>query len=164
MEKTASHPLAKAIISKAESCGFHIPSAKGQLMEPGFGCLAEVDGRLVAVGSLEWVFERVEGKKNQVDLTCLEHALIQELSKENPSLNKSETMVYVGREGEGVIGAIAISDALRHDAKVTISRYISSVSGLFFFKHIFVQHIYACYFYGYNARMIILWLSSRQQF
>lgn len=122
VEKTASHPLAKAIMSKAKSCGFHIPVAKRQLMEPGFGSLAEVDGRLVAVGSLEWVCERFEGKSNRLDLTHLEHALIHELSKENLSLDKSETVVYVGREGEGVIGAIAISDTLRHDARATIAR------------------------------------------
>ena len=138
--KTASHPLATAIVSKAKSCGLHIPAAKQQLMEPGFGSLAEVDGRLVAVGSLEWLCEQFEGKSNQLDLRYLEHALIHELSKENLSLDKSETMVCVGREGEGVIGAIAISDTLRHDARATIARYIFSVPGTCF-KDIFFQHI-----------------------
>ncbi|KAJ8442809.1 hypothetical protein Cgig2_016275 [Carnegiea gigantea] len=122
VEKTASHPLATAIMSEAKSCGLHIPAAKRQLMEPGFGSLAEVDGRLVAVGSLEWVCEQFEGNSNQLDLRHLEHALIHELSKENLSLDKSETVVCVGREGEGVIGAIAISDTLRHDARATIAR------------------------------------------
>lgn len=122
VEKTVSHPLATAIMSKAKSCGFHIPATKRQLMEPGFGSLAEVDGRLVAVGSLEWVCEQFEGKSNQLDLRYLEHSLIHELSKENLSLDKSETVVWVGREGEGVIGAIAISHTLRHDARATIAR------------------------------------------
>lgn len=122
VEKTASHPLAKAILSKAESCGLQIPATRGQITEPGFGCLAEVDGRVVAVGALEWVCERFETKQSQLDLTQLKHALRPESAKPTSSLDKSETIVYVGREGEGVIGAIAISDTLRHDADATIAR------------------------------------------
>ncbi|KAJ6674172.1 hypothetical protein OIU85_013106, partial [Salix viminalis] len=58
VEKTASHPIAKAIVDKAESLKLTIPVTRGQLTEPGFGTLAEVDGCLVAVGSLDWVNER----------------------------------------------------------------------------------------------------------
>nr|POE69257.1 copper-transporting atpase paa2, chloroplastic [Quercus suber] len=54
VEKTASHPIAKAILKKAELLKLDIPVTRGQLVEPGFGTLAELDGRLVAVGSLEW--------------------------------------------------------------------------------------------------------------
>ncbi|XP_021738910.1 copper-transporting ATPase PAA2, chloroplastic [Chenopodium quinoa] len=121
VEKTTSHPLANAILSKAESYGLQIPSTSRQLTEPGFGTLAEVDGRLVAVGALEWVCERFETKKLS-DITDLERALMLESAKPTSSLDKSETVVYVGREGEGVIGAIAISDALRHDAVATVAR------------------------------------------
>lgn len=122
VEKTTSHPLAKAILSKAESCGLHIPATRGQITEPGFGSLAELDGRLVAVGALEWVSERFETKKRQSDITDLLQALRHESAKQTSSLDKSETTVYVGREGEGIIGAIAISDTLRHDAEFTIAR------------------------------------------
>lgn len=122
VEKTTLHPLANAILSKAESCGLQIPSTSRQLTEPGFGTLAEVDGRLVAVGSLEWVCERFQ-RKNHSDITNLESAL--ESAKPISSLDKSETVVYVGREGEGVIGAIAISDTLRHDAVATVARYFN---------------------------------------
>ncbi|KMT17849.1 hypothetical protein BVRB_2g033820 [Beta vulgaris subsp. vulgaris] len=121
VEKTTSHPLANAILSKAESCGLQIPATSRQLTEPGFGTLAEVDGRLVAVGSLEWVCQRFE-TKNQSDIEHLERALMLESAKPTSSLDKSETVVYVGREEEGVIGAIAISDALRHDAEATVAR------------------------------------------
>ncbi|KAJ8448781.1 hypothetical protein Cgig2_011402 [Carnegiea gigantea] len=122
VEKTTSHPLAKAILSKAESCGLHIPATRGQITEPGFGSLAEVDGRLVAVGALEWVSERFETKKRRSDITDLMQALRHESAKQTSSLDKSETTVYVGREGEGIIGAIAISDTLRHDAEFAIAR------------------------------------------
>lgn len=118
MERTASHPIAKAIVSKAEALNLTLPSTKGQLSEPGFGTLAEVDGRLVAVGSLDWVHKRFTKKTSISDLDQLKQAVMHK-----PLSKDSETVVYVGREGEGIIGAIAISDSLRHDAALTISRY-----------------------------------------
>lgn len=123
VEKTASHPLAKAIIAKAESENLSIPSTRGQLAEPGSGTLAEVDGLLVAVGKLSWVCERFQQKTPLSDLERLEQSAICKSSMDYSSSNHSRTIVYVGREGEGVIGAIAISDNLRSDAEFTISRY-----------------------------------------
>lgn len=123
VENTASHPIAKAIINKAESLNLTIPITSQQLAEPGFGTLAEVDGRLVAVGALEWVHQRFETKMNAADLMSLEHTIHQ--SSGVTYSNYSKTIVYVGREGEGIIGAIAISDSLRHDAKFTVARYFS---------------------------------------
>ncbi|KAK9273829.1 hypothetical protein L1049_018640 [Liquidambar formosana] len=122
VEKTASHPIAKAIVNKAESLNLTIPTTSGQLAEPGFGSLAEVGGRLVAVGSLEWVYERFQGRTNMSELMNLEHAMMHQSSKGTSLSNHSKTVVYVGREGEGVIGAIAISDTLRHDAESTVTR------------------------------------------
>ena len=52
VEKTASHPIAKAIINKAELLNLNIPVTSRQLVEPGFGTMAEVDGCLVAVGGV----------------------------------------------------------------------------------------------------------------
>lgn len=66
VERTASHPIAKAIVTKAELLNLDIPSTKGQLTEPGFGSLAEVDGLLVAVGSMQWVHERFQQKNKHV--------------------------------------------------------------------------------------------------
>lgn len=125
VEKTAVHPIANAIISKAESLNLNIPTTQGQLAAPGFGSLAEVEGKLVAVGSLEWVHERFQQRKDLSDLLNLEQSVKHQASRENSSSNHSQTVVYVGKEGEGVIGAIAISDSIRQDAESTISRYIS---------------------------------------
>ncbi|KAL0330512.1 UNVERIFIED_CONTAM: Copper-transporting ATPase PAA2, chloroplastic [Sesamum radiatum] len=122
VEKTASHPLAKAIIAKAELLDLNIPSTSRQLAEPGSGTLAEVDGLLVAVGKLSWVHERFQQKKSLSDLKRLEQSVIHQSSAEYSSSNHSRTIVYVGREGEGIIGAIAISDNLRPDAESTITR------------------------------------------
>lgn len=127
MERTASHPIAKAILSKAESLGLSIPSTRGQLTEPGFGSLAEVDGSLVAVGAVEWVHERFQTRANPSDINDLKNILKHQTSSGISSSNHSKTVVYVGREGEGVIGAIAISDTLRQDARSTVNRYFSSI-------------------------------------
>ncbi|KAH1244638.1 Copper-transporting ATPase PAA2, chloroplastic [Glycine max] len=121
VEKTASHPIAKAIVNKAESLELVLPVTKGQLVEPGFGTLAEVDGHLIAVGSLEWVHERFQTRANPSDLTNLENSLMNH-SLNTTSSKYSKTVVYVGREGEGIIGAIAISDTVREDAESTITR------------------------------------------
>ncbi|GFQ00043.1 copper-transporting ATPase paa2 chloroplastic [Phtheirospermum japonicum] len=122
VEKTASHPLAKAIIAKAESLNLHIPSTSGQLAEPGSGTLAEVDGLLVAVGKLSWVHERFQQKTSISDVRRLEQSVAYQSSVDYSSSNHSRTIVYVGREGEGIIGAIAISDNLRRDAESTVTR------------------------------------------
>ncbi|KAE9586893.1 putative cu(2+)-exporting ATPase [Lupinus albus] len=121
VEKTASHPIAKAIVNKAESLELILPLTKGQLVEPGFGTLAEIDGRLVAVGSLQWVNERFQTRVNPSGLMNLEHTLMNH-SSNTTSSNYSKTVVYVGREGEGIIGAIAISDIVREDAESTVTR------------------------------------------
>lgn len=120
----ASHPIAKAIVGKAESLNLSIPSTRGQLTEPGFGCLAEVDGSLVAVGALEWVHRRFQIQITETALTDLEEYVIRLSSSEMSEINHSRSIVYVGREGEGIIGAIAICDTLRDDAQLTVGRYI----------------------------------------
>lgn len=126
VEKTALHPIAKAIVNKAESLNLTIPVTTGQLVEPGFGTLAEVDGTLVAVGSLEWVQGRFQRRTNYSDLMNLEKAVMHQLSKEVSLSSHSSTVVYVGREGEGVIGAIAVSDSLRHDAESAVTRFVAT--------------------------------------
>lgn len=122
VEKTASHPLANAIVAKAKSLNLNIPSTSGQLAEPGSGTMAEVNGLLVAVGKLSWVHERFQRRTSLSDLERLEQSVTQQTSVNLSPSNHSRTIVYVGREGEGVIGAIGISDNVRHDAASTISR------------------------------------------
>lgn len=120
------HPIANAIMNKAELLKLDIPMTSGQLTEPGFGCLAEVDGRLVAVGTLDWVHNRFETKASPSELKDLRSHLEFVLSSEGTSSNHSKSIAYVGREGEGIIGAISISDILREDAKLTVDRYFLS--------------------------------------
>nr|ABF94279.1 copper-translocating P-type ATPase family protein, expressed [Oryza sativa Japonica Group] len=121
VEKTALHPIANAIMEEAELLKLDIPATSGQLTEPGFGCLAEVDGCLVAVGTLDWVHNRFETKASSTELTDLGNHL-EFVSSSEASSNHSKSIAYVGREGEGIIGAIAVSDVLRDDAKATVDR------------------------------------------
>uniref|UniRef100_A0A0E0CW34 HMA domain-containing protein n=1 Tax=Oryza meridionalis TaxID=40149 RepID=A0A0E0CW34_9ORYZ len=121
VEKTALHPIANAIMEEAELLKLDIPATSGQLTEPGFGCLAEVDGCLVAVGTLDWVHNRFETKASSTELTDLRNHL-EFVSSSEASSNHSKSIAYVGREGEGIIGAIAVSDVLRDDAKATVDR------------------------------------------
>ncbi|VVB16895.1 unnamed protein product [Arabis nemorensis] len=122
VEKTATHPIAKAIVNEAEALNLETPETRGQLTEPGFGTLAEVDGRLVAVGSLQWVSDRFHKKNDPSDVVKLESYLDHKLSSTSSTSRYSKTVVYVGCEGEGIIGAIAISDCLRQDAEFTVAR------------------------------------------
>ncbi|KAL3744570.1 hypothetical protein ACJRO7_013787 [Eucalyptus globulus] len=122
VERTALHPVAKAIVNEAEAMNMSLPVTRGQLSEPGYGTLAEVDGHLVAVGSLDWVHERFHRRPDLSDILNLEKAVMRQLSKRVSPSKDSQTVVYVGREGEGIIGAIAISDRLRQDAKSTVAR------------------------------------------
>lgn len=122
VEKTASHPIAKAIIDKAESLDLTIPITRRQLVEPGFGTLAEVEGRLVAVGDLEWVNERFETRISPSHLMNLQLVLKDRISNDTFA-DYSKSVVYVGREGEGIIGAISVSDRLRVDAEHSVARY-----------------------------------------
>lgn len=122
VEKTASHPIAKAILSKAELMDLKLPGTRGPLTEPGFGCLAEVDGSLVAVGARNWVHDRFQKKSTPSELMDLENRIVCLSSDKIVPSNQSHSVVYVGREGEGIIGAIAISDVLRPDAKHTVYR------------------------------------------
>ncbi|PKA53573.1 Copper-transporting ATPase PAA2, chloroplastic [Apostasia shenzhenica] len=120
VEKTASHPIAKAILHKADTLGVHLPSTRGQLTEPGCGSMAEVDGSLVAVGKMDWVHDRFQIKSSKSKLVDLEKLIISLSANAVSSLNQSSSVVYVGHEGEGIIGAIVISDTLRRDAKSTV--------------------------------------------
>lgn len=122
VEKTACHPIATAILNKAEILRLKLPSTRGQITEPGFGSMAEVDGYLVVVGKMDWVHERFQTKIATHELMDLENHLGSISSNGVPLLNQSSSVVYVGREGEGIIGAIAISDILRPDASSTVKR------------------------------------------
>lgn len=104
VESGASHPLAEAILQKAQQEGLSLLTATDFQTEPGLGISAVVDGQPALVGNLEWL------KTHEVVVN----------SENIPSLN-GKTTVYVAVNGV-LIGVIAISDLLREDAQATVKR------------------------------------------
>lgn len=132
VERHTSHPIASAITKEAETMNLELPTTSGHLTEPGHGALAEVEGRLVAVGLLEWVHCCCQ-RKSSNDITeksvpavlkDLETQLNEVLATKLGwmSISQSKTTVFVGVEGVGIIGAIAVTDTLRDDARQTVVR------------------------------------------
>ncbi|KAG0615219.1 hypothetical protein M758_5G024200 [Ceratodon purpureus] len=119
VEKHTVHPIGTAIISQAEAKQIKILPTQGQLTEPGFGALAEVDGRITAIGLFEWVSGCCKDDPSTERASHLRDSLLKQILNTS-NLEKSQTIVFVGLEGHGVIGAIAVTDNLRQDAKQTI--------------------------------------------
>ncbi|XP_024397738.1 copper-transporting ATPase PAA2, chloroplastic [Physcomitrium patens] len=119
VEKHTVHPIGSAIVSQAETKGIKISPTEGQLTEPGYGALAEVDGRIAAVGLFEWVCGCCKEDPLTERSSQLREFLHERCS--TSCFDKSQTVVFVGLEGHGVIGAIAVTDNLRHDAKATVA-------------------------------------------
>jgi Cu+-exporting ATPase len=55
VERLSEHPLGEAIVRAAADRGLRLPAATAFAVEPGRGVAAMVEGRRVAVGTLEWV-------------------------------------------------------------------------------------------------------------
>jgi len=101
LEQRSEHPLAKAILSAAERCGFAVPAAQEVRAVPGKGIQGTVDGRHVAAGNA---------------------ALLVEQGIANPRTTETEsstqagtTLMYVALEGS-LAGTIEARDMLRTSA------------------------------------------------
>ncbi|MGD1715911.1 heavy metal translocating P-type ATPase [Dapis sp. BLCC M172] len=104
VESGASHPLAEAILQKAEEENVALLPATDFYTEPGLGISAVVDGKVALVGNWEWL------NKHQVVV-----------EKENIPTLTSKTTVYVAVDGV-LVGIIGVSDVLRNDTQATVKR------------------------------------------
>ncbi len=104
VESGASHPLAEAILQKAEQENVALLPATDFYTEAGLGISAVVDGKLALVGNLEWL-------KNY-------NVVVEQ---ENIPTLTDKTTVYVSVDGV-LLGVIGVSDALRDDAQATVKR------------------------------------------
>ena len=104
VESGASHPLAEAILQKAQQENVSLLTATDFQTEPGLGISAVVDGKAALVGNLEWL-------KN--------HQIVVDV--ENIPSFPDKTTVYVAIDG-ALLGVIGVSDVLRDDAKTTVQR------------------------------------------
>ena len=106
VEQGSDHPLAQAIVRRAQ--GLAVPVQKGFENIEGMGARAEIDGEPVLLGN-----------RRLIDTQKLD---VGELAAEAQRLQGAgRTVVHVGRAGK-VIGLIAIADAPRLTAAVTVAK------------------------------------------
>ena len=100
-ETASEHPLAEAIISGARGAGLEVDLVEAAAPVAGKGIRAEVDGRVVSVGSADLLDHRPD------------NARILELNEQG------RTAMFVGVDGRAV-GIVAVADTIRDDAPAAI--------------------------------------------
>lgn len=101
-ERRSSHPLAKAVMARAEGQSLSIPEPSAFQVIRGRGVVATLDGRLVRAGNAAFLSE------NGIALPALPGG-------------GGETMVYVAA-GDRALGVIRFADPPRPGARETIGR------------------------------------------
>ena len=101
-EDPSEHPLARAIVTAAATCGLSVPAARDFASVTGFGVTATVGGRTVVVGKPGFLADR------GIELTPVT-ATIQRLE------GIGRTVVAVAADGH-LLGVIALGDELRPEA------------------------------------------------
>ncbi len=107
VDSRSEHPLARAIVSRAQDEGVTIPTASQVRAIPGRGAEGRVGGKLWWVGSHRWLEER--GQE-----TAEVHEQITSMGE------TGRAVVVVGTENH-VCGLLALADTLRPDAAQAIS-------------------------------------------
>jgi Cu2+-exporting ATPase len=104
VERGTRHPLAAAILQAADD--LPVLLAEDFYTRPGFGVSATVDHQPAFLGTAQWM------EKNQIEISQAAREQADQLA------TAGKTIVYVATQR--LIGIIAVSDALRSDAKSTI--------------------------------------------
>jgi Cu2+-exporting ATPase len=107
-ESGSEHPLAEAILKSADERGVNNAKAAGFEAIPGHGLRAQVDSRSVLIGN-----------RRLMDREGISLNGLGEKAAEMASAGR--TVVHVAVDGEAA-GLIAIADAVRPSAKVTIRK------------------------------------------
>lgn len=100
-ERYSEHPLAGAVLGAAQAEQIALPTPTGFSATPGLGVQAEIDGRMVRVGSAGWF------------------GLATPPTAAAPHLAAGKTLLYVGVGGE-VVGALAAADTLRPEVPAAV--------------------------------------------
>ncbi len=112
LERLSEHPLGQAIVRTAKERNIALADVDGFANIAGKGVRGTLDGANVIVGNLRLM--REEG-------VAVELALVSIEAREA----RAETAVAVARNGE-LIGAVAIADTLKSDAKAAIEQLRAS--------------------------------------
>jgi Cu2+-exporting ATPase len=106
VERDSEHPLAEAIVRRAEQEGVARPQATDFENAPGFGAVATVDGHRVAVGNARLM------ERERISLDGL-------AGKRDEMSTEGRTVVVVAVDGHAA-AVIGISDAPRPTAKAAV--------------------------------------------
>lgn len=105
-ERRSSHPLAKAVVERAEADGMEIPEPTSFKVIRGRGVRAEIDGKSVLAGNAAFLTE-------------------SGIAVPQPSTNDGQTVVYIAAGGVA-LGVLHLSDPVRPDAKAAVARLKAS--------------------------------------
>jgi heavy metal translocating P-type ATPase len=100
-EGRSEHPLAMAILKRANEVRAKIDVPQSLTMEPGLGVRAETKGGAILVGNEKLL------TKNGVKLT-------KEASEYSSSVKSNRSLIYVAK-GKSLLGAIEVADTVRSD-------------------------------------------------
>ncbi|KGR86091.1 heavy metal translocating P-type ATPase [Lysinibacillus odysseyi] len=112
VEKSSQHPLAGAILAKAQDLQVSLAEPVNFNSVTGKGAYAEVDGVKVNVGSIEWI-------QSQVFLEPEIKQYVEQLARQGKSVIAAATE-------QELLGIIAIADQLRDGSKQVISELTKS--------------------------------------
>ncbi|MCD8082702.1 MAG: heavy metal translocating P-type ATPase [Clostridiales bacterium] len=102
LEKKSEHPLAKAILRRAEENGSESPEVLDFQALPGNGLLASLDGKTLAGGNLNFIRTQAE--------------VCERISREAERLAQAGKTPLFFAWGGKLIGVIAVADVIREDS------------------------------------------------
>jgi Cu+-exporting ATPase len=107
-EQKSEHPLAEAIVEGIKAKGIALPPATRFTATPGYGIIAEVQGREVLIGNRKWM------RKHQIVIEQFETTL-EQLEKEG----KTVMIVAIDRKCAGII---AVADTIKKTSREAVQR------------------------------------------
>ncbi len=108
VERLSEHPIARAVVARANELGVKTLAATGFTAEPGHGARAHVDGEEVLIGIARFVAER--------------GAIPPDLENVAEKLAASgKTLAFVARGGS-VLGVMGIADQVRPTSTAAVQR------------------------------------------
>jgi Cu+-exporting ATPase len=107
VEKSSEHPLAEAIVRRAERDGMALRSAEGFEAIPGQGVRADVDGRSVLIGNRKLMDE------SSVDISMAE----EDLRK----MEEGGRTAMLVASGSKLIGIVGVADVVKETSKEAVS-------------------------------------------
>ena len=109
VERLSEHHLGRASVESAEAKNLSVPSARGLVNHRGRGAVAQVSGRDIAVGRLDFIIEMGGQAPDAQEMKQVE-------------LLQAEARTVVFLSGDGVSGALAIEDQVRPEARSAIEQ------------------------------------------